>query len=134
MTNTQLLRFELMKRLRAAHPQSNPDDLADIAEKIEATGAYVHNGETIVPSGTRAQHLRAEMIDATVCGNISRDFVAAAGAASANQESIAYDRTVARLRSLGIDAARAFSGEDDDSMPREFCGVDLNDYEPRGAA
>ncbi len=121
-TNHQLLRHELMKRLRAAYPTQALSRLEEMAAAIEETRAYAHDGERIMPVGDEHQMKRAANVAATVCGQITSEHVKWASSSS-SLESAAYDRFAARLQAMGIDPDRAF--DDDNDGPRTFMGVDL---------
>jgi hypothetical protein len=130
MNNTQLLRFELMKRIQAAYPTAPPGRAEEMAADIEATGAYQHDGTRIVPVGSRGDLAKAKMIAPTVCGAITSEYVQACSSSS-SPEAAPLDRAAARLRAMGLDMDSALSGDDSDT--REFYGLDLSDM-PKGAA
>jgi len=132
MTNTQLLRLELLRRIRAEQPTMSVETATELAEQLEKTNAYEHDGERIVPVGSQAVMARAARLAPEVCGKITRDYVAHSTSGS-TESSAPRERARARLRALGVDLEHEINGGDDDRL--EFMGVDLSSIRlPKGAA
>jgi len=131
MENTQMLRFALMQRLTAAHPNTHSDNIEAMASAIEQTRAYKHDGVRLVPVGTQAQLAQAQKISPSVCGQITREYVEYCSSAS-SAEAKPLDSARARLKALGINMDQALRGEADDDST--FMGVDLSTITPKGAA
>lgn len=125
--STQLLRFELMRRLRDAYPNAAEGLLESKAVILESTGAYMHNGTRVVPIGDRATMARAALLEPAVTNQLTAEHVKASSASS-TAESAPVDRAAARLASMGIDLDRALNSSGTESW------LDNYDFTPKGAA
>lgn len=132
MKPIEIMKAEFLKKLRAAHPSFTQDSLQSLADRLAESGAYTFNGERIVPIGDRGAMARAFQIDPAFVGLISAEHVKASSANS-SIEGASFDRVNARLASMGLGGfEEAMAG--DSETGREFYGIDLSTFDPKGAA
>ena len=96
------LRDTIFARLRALKPRADAHDLATSAALIAASGAYIHDGQRLVPVGTAAQMAYARSESPELAAAVAREHVASV--TSGNP----LDRVEARLQAMGTSLDEQF--------------------------
>ncbi|HKY39255.1 MAG TPA: hypothetical protein VJN18_25130 [Polyangiaceae bacterium] len=128
MTTKEILRDEILKRLRVAYPTSPPESLMSMAHGLIEVGAYNFDGSRLVPIGNRVAMTRAAQIAPSLARQITSEHVKACSSQS-SESAAPVDRVAARLQAMGIDFDAAINRDGGDES-----WVDDYDLSPKGAA
>lgn len=110
---TNPLRDEIFAKLRALKPRADAHDLATSAALIAASGAYIHDGQRLVPVGTESQMARARAESPELAALIAKEHV---GAVASDHP---LDRVQARLQALGSSIEEQFGSGPAPAAPRD---------------